>query len=114
MPDRAIENSIINSPYREPSRHFRIAKVQLWRQRGYPDVTSVTRALLTYWADPDRENKVLFCQREAAETAIYITEAAPKSGDAWIGNQLDRDNDEHNNGLPRIAVKMATGQARPS
>ena len=44
------------------------ARVQLWRQRGYPDVTPVTRALLTYWSDPDRENKVLFCQREAAET----------------------------------------------
>jgi type III restriction enzyme len=166
VPDRVIENPIINSPYREPSRHFRFdhdgitdevvdgrrrseyfipiprprkrvarqleletqwtdqrrlenetinqvrARAQLWRQRGYPDVTPVTRALLSYWADPGRENKVLFCQREAAETAIYITEAAPKSGDAWIRNQLDRDNAEHNNGLPRIALKMATGTGK--
>ena len=166
MPDRVIENPIINSPYNEPSQHFRFddsgitdevvdrrrrseyfvpiprprkraarqlelqlqwtdqrrlenetinqvrARVQLWRQRGYPDVTPVTRALLTYWNDPDRENKVLFCQREAAETAFYITEAAPKSGDAWIRNQLDRDNAEHNNGLPRTALKMATGTGK--
>jgi type III restriction enzyme len=85
------------------------AKVQLWRRRGYPEVTPTTRALLDYWNDPERDNPVLFCQREAAETAIYIAESAPKSGDLWIRNQLDADNAEHNNGLPRLALKGATG-----
>jgi type III restriction enzyme len=166
MPDRVIENPIINSPYREPIRHFlfdqdgitneiaetrrrsayfvpvprarkqaarqlelvtewtldRIrenreineirAKVQLWRRRGYPDVTPTTRALLEYWGDPGRGNPILFCQREAAETAIYIAEAAPKSGDVWIRNELDTADAEHNNGLPRLAVKMATGSGK--
>jgi type III restriction enzyme len=166
MPDRVIENPIINSPYQEPSRHFvfdedgitnevaevrrrsayfvpvprarkqaarqlelvtewtldRIrenreineirAKVQLWRRRGYPDVTPTTRALLDYWGDSGRDNPILFCQREAAETAIYIAEAAPKSGDVWIRNELDSANAEHNNGLPRLAVKMATGSGK--
>ncbi len=88
------------------------ARVDLWRKRGYPDVTPTTRALLEYWADPDRENKILFCQREAAETAIYIAEAAQKAGDAWIGNALGSENAEHNNGLPRVALKMATGSGK--
>jgi type III restriction enzyme len=166
MPDRVIENPILNSPYREPNRHFvfdddgitnevaerrrssayfitipkprkhsarqlelatewtldRIrenreinevrAKVQIWRRRGYPDVTPTTRALLDYWNAPERDNPILFCQREAAETAIYLAEAAPKSGDAWIRNELDVANAEHNNGLPRIALKMATGSGK--
>jgi type III restriction enzyme len=88
------------------------AKVQLWRRRGYPDVTPTTRALLDYWADPGRDNPILFCQREAAETTIYIAEAAPKSGDVWIRNELDTANAEHTNGLPRLAVKMATGSGK--
>jgi len=48
------------------------ARVNRWRQFGYPGVTPVTRKLLQHWADPNREDRVLFCQREAAETAIYL------------------------------------------
>src|SRR4030095_2429929 len=53
-----------------------------------------------------------FCQREAAETAIYIAEAAPREGDAWLRNELARHNEDHNDGLPRIAFKMATGSGK--
>jgi len=159
MPDRVVDNPIINSPYREPSRHFvfdrdgitdevaerrrrsacfvpagrrfelatewtldRIrenreineirARVERWRRRGHPDVTPTTRALLEHWNDPERADPVLFCQREAAETAIYVAEAAARSGDVWIRNLLDAANAEHNNGLPRLALKMATGSGK--
>lgn len=54
------------------------ARVHTWRLRGYPDVTPTTRRLLDYWTAPQRDNKVMFCQREAAETAIYVAEAAPE------------------------------------
>jgi type III restriction enzyme len=47
-----------------------------WRGNGYPWVTPVTRNLLLYWADEARDNRVLFCQREAAETAIYLSRFA--------------------------------------
>ena len=56
------------------------ARVARWRELGRPDVTPVTRRLLEYWTDPERDNPMLFCQLEAAETAIYLAEAAQKGG----------------------------------
>nr|WP_206443321.1 DEAD/DEAH box helicase family protein [Candidatus Protofrankia californiensis] len=87
-------------------------RVDIWRQRGYPNVTPTTRRLLEYWSDEERENRVLFCQREAAETAIFIAEAAPKQGDEWVRNALAEQNLDHNDGLPRVAFKMATGAGK--
>ena len=88
------------------------ARVARWRELGRPDVTPVTRRLLEYWTDPERDNPMLFCQLEAAETAIYLAEAAQKAGDAWIRNGLDLQNEEHNARLNRIALKMATGTGK--
>lgn len=87
-------------------------RVELWRRRGYPHVTPTTRRLLEYWADPNRENRVLFCQREAAETAIYLTEAAQKDQQGWMLTKLDEYNAEFNADLPRRALKMATGSGK--
>jgi len=67
---------------------------------------------LKYWTDTDRENKLFFCQIEALETAIYVTEVATKYGDAWIDNTLRTKNEECNPGLPRVALKMATGSGK--
>jgi type III restriction enzyme len=68
--------------------------------------------LIEHWTDPSREKKLFFCQNEALETAIYITEVAKKYGDAWIENTLRAANDGSNPGLPRIAFKMATGSGK--
>ncbi len=69
--DRIEENELVN----------RIrARVRLWREGGYSGVTPTTARLLAYWIDPSREKKLFFCQIEALETAIYITEAARKYG----------------------------------
>ncbi|MBV9142315.1 MAG: DEAD/DEAH box helicase family protein [Pseudonocardiales bacterium] len=87
-------------------------RVDAWRKAGWPNVTPVTRRLLEYWADPERDNKILFCQREAAETAIFLAESATKWHGSWINNDLDRHNAEHNNGMPRIGLKMATGTGK--
>ena len=58
---------------------------------------------------PERERRLFFCQIEALETAIYITEVAGKYGDAWIENELREFNRTNNPDLFRIAFKMATG-----
>jgi type III restriction enzyme len=85
--DRIEENKFINR-VRD--------RVALWRQGGYLGVTSVTRRLLDYWQRPDRERKLFFCQIEAMETVIYITEVASKYNDAWIENELRRANEDGN------------------
>jgi type III restriction enzyme len=87
-------------------------RVALWRKGGYSGITPVTRRLLEHWTNPERENKLFFCQIEALETAIYITEAAQKFGDGWIHNLLREANDTSNPGLPRMAFKMATGTGK--
>lgn len=101
--DRLEENKLVNQ-IRE--------KVGRWRSGGYAGVTPTTRRLLDYWTNPNRDNRLFFCQIEALETAIYITEVAKKYGDAWIDNSLREANESSNPGLPRIALKMATGTGK--
>jgi type III restriction enzyme len=86
--------------------------VAVWRHAGYPNITPTSRTLLEHWADPARDNRVLFCQREAVETAIYLAEVAPRSGDVWIRNELAAANNTHNDRLHRVALKMATGSGK--
>ncbi len=101
--DRIEENRFINQ-VRE--------RVALWRKGGYVGITRTTARLLEYWQRPDRERKLFFCQIEALETAIYITEVAHRYGDAWIENELRRANVDANPLLYRIAFKMATGSGK--
>jgi len=101
--DRIEENVFIN----------RIrSRVSLWRKGNYEGITKTTRRLLEYWKNPERERKLFFCQIEAAETAIYLTEVANKYGDSWIENSLRQFNDDANPELYRIAFKMATGSGK--
>jgi type III restriction enzyme len=101
--DRIEENKTIN---------FIRERVRMWREGGYPQITSRTRRLLEHWRRPDRFRRLFFCQIEALETLLYITEAAAKSGDQVIGNDLRRFAAEHNPELFRIACKMATGSGK--
>ncbi|MEK9134135.1 MAG: DEAD/DEAH box helicase family protein, partial [Pseudomonadota bacterium] len=101
--DRIEENRLVNQIRQ---------RVKLWRTGGYLGVTPTTARLLAYWTDPARERKLFFCQLEALETAIYLTEVAKKYGGAWIENTLREANDTSNPGLPRMAFKMATGSGK--
>ena len=104
--DRIEENKFINA-IRE--------RVLIWRQGSYRatvNVTPVTRRLLEHWKNPERERRLFFCQIEALETVIYITEVADKSGDTWIRNQLNGFKDDANPLLFRMALKMATGSGK--
>lgn len=160
-----IENPVLNSPFREPTRHFRFSedgitdeivegrrvssyfvpvpqprkktkqlsfdtewtqdrlkeneeinrirqRVALWRQGGYTGITRTTARLLEHWKRTERERRLFFCQIEALETVIYITEVAGRYGDAWIENYLRQANESANPLLYRIAFKMATGSGK--
>ncbi len=48
--------------------------VRRWRESGYEGATQTTKTLLRYWANPERERRLFFCQREAVETVIYLVE----------------------------------------
>ncbi|MFC9939845.1 BPTD_3080 family restriction endonuclease [Nocardiopsis alba] len=102
--ERRERNTLINDLRREVAR---------WRRGGeYPGVTPISRKLLQHWADPDRDNRVLFCQREAAETTIFLTEVAGRHGYTDWRRRLEPENEAHNSGLPRAALKMATGAGK--
>lgn len=101
--DRIEENKFINQIRERISR---------WRAGGYVGVTKTTARLLEYWKRTDRNRRLFFCQIEALETAIYLTEVASKYGDAWIENELRRVNEDANPLLFRIAFKMATGSGK--
>jgi type III restriction enzyme len=101
--ERREVNSLINQVRDE---------VDLWRARGYDHVTHITRKLLLHWADESRENRILFGQRDAAETAIFLTEAAGHGTYHDWRRALEQTNEEYNAGLPRFALKMATGAGK--
>ena len=81
-------------------------RVDSWRQDGYPMVTDVTRTLLRYWEDLDRNVRLYFAQLDAIRALVYLTEAAP---DDPIHDFLNAVNAEYNDNMRRCAVKMATG-----
>ena len=51
-------------------------RVMKWREAGYPGVTGITKRLLVHWHNSEeREFRFFFCQLEAIETLIWLTEA---------------------------------------
>jgi type III restriction enzyme len=103
--DRRETNTLINDIRRE---------VERWRANNWNGVTPYSRKLLAHWAAdrPTRDDPVLFCQREAAETAIFLTEVAGRHSTADYRRRLDPENKIHNDGLPRTGLKMATGSGK--
>lgn len=148
---KTIDTLIINSPYEEPTRHWKYIpetrefelvegrrpsgywrasgrhaknyedpgefvpiqlvnvirqRVRKWRKEGYPNTTNVTRQLLQYWTDIEtREQRFFFCQLEAVETAIWLTEAPEnqKQGIEIIGDGSE---------WMRLCLKLATGTGK--
>jgi len=100
--DRLEENKFINQIR---------ARIDTWRRGGYLGVTKTTAQLLSYWTDTARERRLFFCQVEALEAIIYITEVAKKYNDTWIENTL-RSVNKDTSSLYRIAFKMATGSGK--
>lgn len=90
-------------------------RVDEWRTKKWPGVTNVTRDLLEHWTRPDRR-PIFFCQREAVETIIWLTEAAVADRQG-IEIPLDEPRDAESikkgyKALPRCCTKMATGSGK--
>jgi len=82
------------------------SRVQKWRAENYPNITGTTRKLLEYWRDKEqREYSLFFCQLEAAETAIWLTEASPSEKQG-----IDLPSEPE--GWQRQSFKMATGSGK--
>ena len=82
--------------------------VAAWRKARWPKITPETRRLLEHWTAADRGRKLFFCQIEALETMIYLTEVDPERFRA----KIEEANEEANPGLFRVACKMATGSGK--
>ena len=82
-------------------------RVKAWREAGYPGVTSVTKRLLEYWHDPEEfdRRRFFFCQLEAVETLIWLTEAPPAER---VGIEIPGDG----GAFLRRCCKMATGTGK--
>ncbi len=89
--------------------------VRDWRLADYPNAMPETRRLLIHWRSHDFTGyRPFFCQREAVETAIWLTEIAPQAGvrARQMLDSLDAANNEANPELARLALKMATGSGK--
>lgn len=78
-------------------------------------VTPETARLLHHWRHHQFSSlRPFFCQVEAAEAAIWLTEVAPKipkMRDYFLGH-LEGANEEANPELMRLALKLATGAGK--
>jgi type III restriction enzyme len=94
--------------------------VEDWRNLPNPEqwqVTPETARLLQHWRHHQFQDiRPFFCQIEAVETVIWLTEVAPKRGAAiakfWA--HIRAANEQSNPELVRIALKMATGSGKTS
>jgi type III restriction enzyme len=92
--------------------------VEDWRNLPNPDqwqVTPETARLLQHWRHHQFDNfRPFFCNIEAVETTIWLTEVAPKRGAAvakfWA--HIRAANEQSNPELIRLALKLATGAGK--
>ena len=92
--------------------------VDQWRKLPNPEqwqVTPETARLLQHWRSyPFQGIRPFFCQVEAVETAIWLTEVAPHQGERGkkFLDYLKACNEQANPELFRIALKLATGAGK--
>ena len=100
--------SIINALRKEVDQWRMISNPAQWH------VTPETARLLQHWRHHQFSNlRPFFCQVEAVETLIWLTEVAPKLG---VGRQflehIAAANEQANPDLMRTALKLATGAGK--
>ena len=92
--------------------------VDQWRSIANPNdwhVTPETARLLQHWRHHKFSNtRPFFCQVEAVETAIWLTEVAPQTGKTGkeFLDHLANANRDANPELVRLALKLATGAGK--
>lgn len=83
-------------------------RVDAWRDGGYAGVTATTRALLEHWHDKEmrpENRRFFFCQLEAIETLIWLTEAPAAER---VGIDIPSDGGP----FQRLCSKLATGSGK--
>ena len=82
-------------------------RVRAWREAGYPGITGITKRLLQHWTNAEEfdSRRFFFCQLEAAETLIWLTEA-PAVKKTGIAVPSD------GGAFGRLCAKMATGSGK--
>ena len=106
--DQRYHSGII-SGVRQQVDSWRTSDEKNWR------VTPETARLLKFWRHHKFSGiRPFFCQVEAVETAIWLTEVAPTVGKAGRNflEHLDQVNGDANPGLERLALKLATGAGK--
>ena len=83
------------------------AAVLDWQEEGYPNVTQTSRDLINHWTD-EEACQPYFAQLDAVLTHIYLNEAATEP----VTDEIQRINDQYNDGIYRIAHKMATATGK--
>jgi type III restriction enzyme len=92
--------------------------VETWRNLKNPEqwlVTPETARLLQHWRHHQFGGvRPFFCQVEAVETAVWLSEVAPKIGarGAKFWQHLKGANEQANPELLRLALKLATGAGK--
>ena len=91
------------------------AKVDAWRRLPADacGVTPTTARLLKHWRDPANfagGRRPFFCQVEAVEVAVWLAEVCPPKSP--LREFIDDSNAFANPGLPRVALKLATGAGK--
>ena len=101
--------AIINSVREQVDRWRRIPDPSQWQ------VTAETGRLLQHWRHHRFSGvRPFFCQVEAVETVIWLTEVAPQLGRVGRGflDHLSGANNDANPELQRLALKLATGAGK--
>lgn len=101
--------AIINGVRQEVDRWRRLPNANDWR------VTPETARLLQHWRQHEFSSiRPFFCQVEAIETAIWLTEVAPQAGKAGerFLEHLVNANHDANPEIMRLALKLATGAGK--
>lgn len=83
-------------------------RVKAWREADYPGASGITKRLLKHWGDLEQREDVrrfFFCQLEAVETLVWLTEA-PESD--RVGIKVPSDGGD----FTRLCSKMATGSGK--
>lgn len=92
--------------------------IDQWRALPNPNqwqVTPETARLLQHWRHHEFGGvRPFFCQIEAVETVIWLTEVAPQAGKVGkdVLDHLANANQEANPELMRLALKLATGAGK--
>lgn len=96
------------------------AAVDAWRSNGYPGASGTSRRLLRFWFEEDHRTpggepfRFFFCQREAVETFIYLSEVkrAGSFADLIEYARAPVMIDPAETRRQRLAMKMATGSGK--